>query len=229
MGLEMAHPLDNPAWAALTGPHAGLGTVHGLVRRYDSEIAPFAAMEELTPAGFADLVGSMTEAGVVLVTPGVLEPPETLDVVLTMVGMQMIAPRLNAADCGWPAEELGADDVPAILELVALTKPGPFARRTREMGRYVGFFDSERLVAMAGERMRLPGYTEVSAVCTHPDYRGRGFAGQLVSAIADGVLQRGEVPMLHVVGGNHAAIKLYEALGFAKRSDVQFTFLKRHG
>ncbi len=216
----MPNPLDNPAWAAPSGPHAALGTVHGLVRSYDPEIAPFAAMEAVGPEGFDDLASCITGAGAVIITPGDLGPPRTFDVVLAMVGMQMIMRRLNKVGGAASIAELGDADVPAMLELVALTRPGPFARRTHEMGRYIGVFDGERLAAMAGERMLLPGFTEVSAVCTHPDYRGRGLARLLVGAIADGVQQRGEVPILHVVGTNQAAIRTYEALGFARRSDA---------
>ncbi len=184
-------------------------------------------MEGFNQASFADLVACMSTSGALVVTPGRFEPPASLDIALAMVGMQMVAPRLNRVAGQMQPVELGASDVAAMLELVGLTKPGPFAPRTYEMGRYLGVFEGVRLIAMAGEKLRLPGFTEVSAVCTHPDYRGRGFAKVLVSAIADGVQQRGETPILHVVATNDAAIRTYESLGFAKRSDVQFTFLKR--
>jgi predicted GNAT family acetyltransferase len=122
---------------------------------------------------------------------------------------------------------LGPADLEEMIALVELTQPGPFARRTPEMGRYIGIRDGGRLVAMAGERMHLDGYTEVSAVCTHPDHRGRGYARMLVSEIGRGIVERGETPFLHVYATNAVAIATYEKLGFASNGLRRFTFLKR--
>jgi predicted GNAT family acetyltransferase len=106
---------------------------------------------------------------------------------------------------------------PEMLGLTALTKPGPFDKRTHELGRYVGIFREGKLVAMAGERLKVPGFTEVSAVCTHPEHAGRGYARVLMTEVMQGIWKRGEVPFLHVREDNAAAIKLYERLGFRKR------------
>ena len=109
--------------------------------------------------------------------------------------------------------------------MTSLTHPGPFFARTIEMGHYAGIFEDNRLVAMAGERLRLPGYTEISAVCTHPDFQGRGHAKALVSAIGQRIVDHGETPFLHV--RNTAAIVWYEKLGFDIRQAMVFTVVKR--
>jgi ribosomal protein S18 acetylase RimI-like enzyme len=116
-----------------------------------------------------------------------------------------------------PIVHLGIDDVDQMLALTGLTKPGPFGRRTHELGTYLGIRDGNRLVAMAGERLRLPGFTEVSAVCTHPDFVGRGYARTLVSAVVNGILGRGERPFLHVARENVRAARVYEGMGFTVR------------
>jgi predicted GNAT family acetyltransferase len=117
--------------------------------------------------------------------------------------------------------------VPEILDLVERTKPGPFAKRTIEMGRYLGIRREGRLIAMAGERLRPPGWTEVSAVCTDPDFRGQGLAARLTLAVAAGILERGELPFLHAAATNTNAIRLYEGLGFEIAHHVVFAAFKR--
>ena len=128
-----------------------------------------------------------------------------------------------------PGEVLGSKDAPEMLALAQLTRPGPFAIRTHELGRYIGIRKAGQLVAMAGERMRMPGLTEVSAVCTHPDHRGHGYAGELVLAMVTTIQQRGDIPFLHVAAENAPAIKIYEMLGFRTRRLMQFAIVKRAG
>jgi predicted GNAT family acetyltransferase len=123
--------------------------------------------------------------------------------------------------------DLTVADVPAIIELVTLTRPGPFSQRTIEMGHYIGVFDQDRLIAMTGERLRLDGFGELSAVCTHPDYQGRGLAKALVSVIGSEVVARGEVPFLQAYTSNAAAIATYTRLGFTPRRNLTFTTVKR--
>jgi ribosomal protein S18 acetylase RimI-like enzyme len=108
-----------------------------------------------------------------------------------------------------------------------LTKPGPFAQRTIVLGSYVGIRSGDQLVAMAGERMRFDGFTEISAVCTHPDHRGRGHAVLLVSALMRSILARGETPFLHIFSDNTSAAALYRKLGFTYRRSLTVTVLKR--
>jgi predicted GNAT family acetyltransferase len=117
-------------------------------------------------------------------------------------------------------------DVPAMVELAKLTEPGPFRNRTHELGTFFGIFEGSRLVSMAGQRMRVPGFVEVSAVCTHPDARGRGYARTLMSAVMELILQDGDTPFLHSFADNHAAIRVYEAIGFRLRRNFHLAVLK---
>ena len=223
----MAHLLDNPVWHALGGPQAGLGSESGRFRRYREEVAVFAGVAEPL-AGLEGIEALVPEGGSVgLVTAGPVTAPAALEVGFVAEVLQMVAERFAALPSEVPLQKLGQADVPAMLELVELTKPGPFAERTIEMGGYLGVFEGERLVAMGGERMRLAGFAEVSAVCTHPEFRGRGYASALVSAVGDGIVRRGEVPFLHVYPGNEPAIRAYERLGFAGRRLMHFTLLRR--
>ena len=134
----------------------------------------------------------------------------------------------DAATDGTPTlRRLTIDDVPDMMALVELTRPGPFGERTIEMGRYWGHGDTNgRLVAMAGERLHLEGWTEISAVCTHPDHRGRGLAATLSHHVATAILERGEQPFLHAAEGNDPALSVYRRLGFADRRMVEFALVE---
>ncbi len=222
-----SHPLDNPVWNALSGPQAALGVVSGRFRRYRDDVGLFAAVE--TPAdgieGLAEVIGAGAVQGVV--APHEVAAPSDTRLIEAAAVPQMVAARLEPVDSPAHIRTLRPGDVPAMLELVALTHPGPFLSRTIEMGRYVGIFENGRLAAMAGERMRVPGFTEVSAVCTHPDYQGRGYAKALVSSIARAIAERSETPFLHVRANNGGAIALYEKLGFSTRREMVFTVVQR--
>lgn len=121
--------------------------------------------------------------------------------------------------------ELGDPDAPEMLALATLTEPGPFFANTHRLGGFIGIREGSRLVAMAGERMKLPGYTEVSGVCTHPDFRGRGYAGRLMRIVAARIIAQGDRPFLHAYADNQGAIALYETLGFRPRSEMTVRFL----
>jgi len=220
----MSHPLDNMVWEALGGPQFRLGATDGIVRHYDPTIAMFAAVEDPWTADFATLPSGNTFGFVT--TEAVPFPPQ-IEVLREAVVTQMIAehPRLAT-----PRDDLVAltdDDVPQMMALVELTKPGPFAPRTNKMGKYWGIVEGGELVAMAGDRLRLPGFGEVSAVCTHPDHRGKGYARELISKVAAGVVARGETPFLQSYPDNVAAIGLYESLGFTERRMLTFTVVRR--
>jgi predicted GNAT family acetyltransferase len=120
-------------------------------------------------------------------------------------------------------------DIPAMIELATLTEPGPFARRTIELGLFLGIFDSGRLLAMAGQRLHLPQFVEVSAVCSHPNARGRGYARTLMLAVMEDIRKRGKTPFLHVRAGNLRAITVYKSLGFTLRRKVHLAVLKNDG
>jgi predicted GNAT family acetyltransferase len=125
------------------------------------------------------------------------------------------------------AVNLTETDVPEMLDLVALAEPGPFLARTIETGNYLGLRRDGKLVAMAGERLHLPGFCEISAVCTHPAYRGRGYASALTTMVAQAILDRGELPFLHTAATNDVARKLYMKLGFRLRKEINLAILKR--
>jgi GNAT superfamily N-acetyltransferase len=225
----MGHVLDNPVWGALTGTHAGLAQRHGRAARYQADVAPFAAVEDnADPACWADLAELIGPGGVaVLPLIDVDAPPAGWEVLNRIVGVQMLAPPVAgpAELDGKPVDAvpLGPADLPGMLDLVARTEPGPYARRTPELGAYHGVHRGGSLVAMAGERVRPDGWTEVSAVCTDPLYRGQGLASALVRLVMAGIRARGEIPFLHATATNTNAIRLYEHLGFTHRVRPVFT------
>jgi predicted GNAT family acetyltransferase len=223
-----SHPLDNMIWNALAGPqaHLGLGTYRA--RRFIPEIAIFAAVPdpEHSLEGLAELLPQGALCGLVTAAPVAIAPE--FELVRSADVVQMTAERFApASTAGLEFVTLGPANVPAMVELVELTRPGPFGPRTLEMGHYLGLFEGDRLVAMTGERLHLAGFGEVSAVCTHPDHRGRGLAKALVSAIGSEVVARGEVPFLQAYPDNAAAIATYERLGFTYRTTLVFTQLRR--
>jgi ribosomal protein S18 acetylase RimI-like enzyme len=222
--IDAGHPLDNPAWHALTSHHTHLADGDGPARRYQPDVSFYWAVDRLDPEAWAALAA--LGSGVALARPEPVDPPDGWTVGRTIIGHQMVLGRRATPTWDEPAfRVLTAADVPAMLDLVALTKPGPFFPRTIELGRYIGVEEGGRLVAMAGERLRLPGFTEISAVCSHPDVRGRGLAAALTDAVATEIVGRGETPVLHVAEGNDSAIRLYGRLGFERRTDIRFTGL----
>ncbi|GGS06856.1 hypothetical protein Snoj_46720 [Streptomyces nojiriensis] len=215
--------LDNPVWAALTGPHrefAEFGPA-GLAARYTLDTSPFSALADpQDPRAWADLAALAGPGQEVWVT-GLLTPPPGWQTLVTVPGVQLDG-RAVRAGAAPEAVPLGLADVPEMLELVGLTKPGPFLDRTVELGTYLGIRHEGRLVAMAGERMRPAGWSEISAVCTHPDHRGRGLAARLIRAVAAEVRERGERPFLHAAAANTGAVRLYESMGFTLRRSPLF-------
>ena len=223
---SMASPLDNPTWAALTGPHAHFAERHGQALRYPVDVAPFLALpDDHTPAVWDDVAALAGPGETVVISATSAAPPADWEVLDRISGVQLV-------DAGIPAAEepeavrLGPADVPEMLDLVARTQPGPFRKRTVELGTYLGIRRCGRLVAMAGERLHLPGWTEISAVCTDPGYRGEGLATRLVLAVAAGIRARGETPFLHAAATNTPAIRLYLALGFELRREPQFVSVR---
>jgi len=226
--LSEADRLDNPIWHALTGPHRHLGLAAGPVRRYQPDYAPFAAFEDPSVGPMSALLEATPPgAGAVMFTDQAVAAPSGIEIVMAGLLPQMVARRPMPARDETALMPLGLSDVPEMLDLVALTQPGPFARRTVEMGRYLGLRIDGQLAAMAGERLRLDGYTEVSAVCTHPAHRRKGYAALVVSAVSRAIMARGDTPFLHVRPENVAAIATYEALGFETRRSIHLSVLQR--
>ncbi len=214
-------PLDNPVWHALTGPHAQFSEGTGLALRYQAHVSVFAALpDEVGPdawTALADLVGPGATA--VLFRPAPLTLPDDWDISVRMNSLQMVSTEtIGEPDRTGELLTLGAADVTEMLALVERTRPGPFAHRTIELGTYLGRRNAAgELVAMTGERLHPPGYTELSAVCTDPEARKQGLATRLVRAVAAGIEARAETPILHVLAENHNAIRVYESLGFTTR------------
>jgi ribosomal protein S18 acetylase RimI-like enzyme len=218
-------PLDNPIWHALTGPQSVFAEGTGLALRYEPDVAVFAALpDDAGPDAWDALRDLVGPGGAAILARPELEAPPGWDAKFRLGGFQMIAPPAFG-DRAEPDRflRLGLDDVPEMLALVARTKPGPFAKRTIELGPYLGLRNADGdLVAMAGTRMRMGGYAEISAVCTDESLRGRGIATAIMEVVATELRANGEQPMLHVAEDNTTAIRLYANLGFTQRS--QFTF-----
>jgi len=222
------HPLDRPIWNALTTRQQTLAEGGALARRYPPAIAPFAAMADMSAQSFAALGALMTGSDVVvLFTPDPVNAPAELKVLLAETGEQMIGTPAESSIGGAEIITLGAEDAAAMVELTKLTNPGPFTLRTQELGTFLGIRIDGQLVAMAGERMKPVNYTEITAVCVHPNHRGRGYAQLLLGAVAKGITARGEIPVLHVFSHNHSAIALYRRQGMEIRRRLHVTVLQR--
>jgi ribosomal protein S18 acetylase RimI-like enzyme len=214
--------LDNPVWHALTTQHAGLALTADGAARYPESIVPFAGVGEPTPRA-ADQLTSLIEdeesvfvVGLAPATP----PGWTLDPKKPV--LQMICNARPPEVPGPPVRTMTAAEAPDMVALTDLVFPGFFRERTLDMGAYVGIYDGNRLAAMAGERMRLDGYQELSAVCTHPAYTGRGYAQRLLSILSSSAFDRGFTPFLHVYEDNARAIGVYRKSGFVDRAVLPF-------
>ncbi len=194
----------------------------GAALRYPADVAPFVALpDEPAVADWADLATLVRPGGVASTAGVAAEPPPGWDVLMRIDGVQLVDDHVAAAH-DTEAIPLGPADVPEMADLVARTRPGPFLRRTVEFGGYLGIRRGGVLVAMAGERLRPPGWTEISAVCTDGGFRGQGLATRLILAVAAAIRDRGDTPFLHASADNHSAIRLYESLGFRLRRPAIF-------
>ncbi len=227
-GADLESVLDRPIWMALTTQHRRLGRVLETAGRFFADVSPFAATCDDTDESLADLSRLVADGAdsVALMQVGEIAAPTSLRRTSEALGVQMVLRRAIERPAVGDVSRLGQVDVAEMLTLTQLTQPGPFAARTYEFGTYWGVRREGRLIAMAGERLRQPGFTEVSAVCVHPEHRGYGYAACLTSLVAAGIQARGETPYLHTFADNTAAIRLYEKLGFQLRSEVQIARLE---
>jgi predicted GNAT family acetyltransferase len=222
------HPLDHPVWHALISSQRALAEGGAQARRYPPAIAPFAAMADNSPESFAALGALMSMSDqAVLFTPDPVAAPSEFKILLATTGEQMIGPCAETSHHAAEIVTLGVDDVPAMTQLTNLTKPGPFTPRSHELGTFLGIRIDGVLVAMAGERMKPANHTEITAVCVHPAYRGRGYAQILLAAVSRQISTRGEIPFLHVFSDNERAIALYRRQGMAIRRRLCVTVLGR--
>lgn len=222
-------PLENPFWSALSTHHANLAIADELARRYPADIAPFAGVVTSDARAVAQLE-RLVSAGESLYLLGLvpeLGPAWTVQRRSSLPQMVCAEPIEVRPGPDWV--ELNDAHRADMLALTALVFPGFFRARTLLMGRYIGIYDGGRLVAMAGERLRVDGYQEISAVCTHPDYAGRGYAQRLVTEVSNAARARGFTPFLHVYRENERAVSVYERLGFAVRKELPLWHVTREG
>jgi predicted GNAT family acetyltransferase len=215
------HPLDNVIWQALTTRQQPFAESVAHARRFIREVSPLAAFEEDGPHGYAALRELCAVGDTVRVfIDNPYEPQPGWHHLGGAPLLQMVCDNgMNPAptDRSVGLVELGDANSAEMIALTSLTKPGPFASRTHEFGKYLGIRVDGKLIAMAGERLKVPGHTEVSAVCTHPEHTGRGYAAILMSEIMKGIHERGETPFLHVRADNARAIAIYKRLRFRER------------
>ncbi|MFC7959961.1 GNAT family N-acetyltransferase [Rhodococcoides kroppenstedtii] len=224
--VTAVHPLDDPVRSSLAGAHAPFARWVGRVARYDPEVSGFVGHPpQLDEQDWADLAVLLGPGEEVALRGGPHTPPPGWAVPSTIGLVQFDGTGLEVAPDP-DALVLGPADVPEMLDLVERTRPGPFRVRTLEMGAYLGLRDGGRLIAMAGERLHPRGWTEISAVCTDPDFRGLGLATRLIRAVGHGIRARGDVPFLHTSAANHSAIRLYDTLGFHLRQRSTLTLVR---
>ena len=223
------HPLDNVMWSALTTSQRDWSRGNALARRFHPDFARFAGMPAVSAANLRALAADMAFDEVVAVSEATdFDPGPLFDVDDRKNLVQMVGPATGEVRAPQRFRPLGPADIPQMTALVQLTAPGPWFDRTPELGRFVGFEADGRLVAMVGERLRVPGHTEISAVCCHPGWRGQGLPADLMRLVSQGIGARAEIAFLHVLAENASAIALYDKLGFRRRLQKRLTILRRN-
>ncbi len=222
-----SHLLDRPIWSALETRQAAFGSGKGIARRFPVDVSPFVAARDGSAEAVAELVKLIPDADDVSFLE--VAPPKAP---AGIMGTEAACFQMTAAKFARLARDVGAHplaeaDAAEMLELALLTRPGPFRKRTHTLGRFIGVRENGRLVAMAGERLCVPGYREISAVCTHPDWQGRGLGGALLQQVGERILREGDTPFLHTYTHNAPAVALYTKLGFGVRSEIVHAVWKR--
>ena len=224
----MKHILDRPVWSALTTRHAGLAEGGSLARRYDPSITPFAAARDDGKKCLEALGGLARRDEILLLAQAdEIALPHGYSPVTATSAVQMVSARPLEKVADERVERLSDADAADMLALAQLTRPGPFSLKAQSLGEFFGIKENGALVAMAGERMKQEGWTELSGVCTHPHVRGRGLARLLSLFVAGRIVERGELPYLHAYATNTAAIALYESIGFELRCMMNVALIRR--
>jgi ribosomal protein S18 acetylase RimI-like enzyme len=223
----VSHVLEKPIWSALETRQAPFCSGEGIARRFPVDVSPFVAARNGSAEAVAALVGLIPDGDDVSFLEAA--PPKAPAGVAgtEVMCFQMTVTKFArvARDVG--AQALGEADAADMLELALLTRPGPFRKRTHTLGRFIGVREGGKLIAMAGERLCVPGYREISAVCTHPDWQGRGLGGALLQQVGERMLREGDTPFLHTYTHNAPAVALYTKLGFGLRSEIVHAVWKR--
>jgi RimJ/RimL family protein N-acetyltransferase len=219
--------LSNPVYHSLLYNDRHLGSGTQKVKYFDAAVSPFAGFETGYEQGFQELYDLLPPGrNILYATPHLLVPPEAWQLVVAVEGLQFLyEENTSLPQPHFQPTLLEQQHVAQMMELAALTKPGPFGPRTIEFGHYYGVFEKGRLVAMTGQRLHVQNYTEISAVCTHPDYLGKGYASALVQHQVNLILSHQQIPFLHVRADNSRAIAVYERLGFTMQGPMNFYFL----
>ncbi len=228
--MESLTVLDNPIWHALNTEQVDFAMVGTLARRFPIEIGPFAGLAAQSQAAYDDLavLSSRDEATVLFLDqPPIQATGWQLEVSDQLTQMIYEGSPHSVDNTEWIA--LTDADVPDMLALTHLTRPGPFRQKTRQLGTYYGIREAGQLVAMAGERLKTSSYTEVSAVCTHPDFQGKGYAQRLMQGVIRRIVAEGRVPFLHSRSNNAQAIHVYEKLGFKVRRLIYLGVYRKLG
>ena len=222
--------IHNPVYGGLTSgdQHLSFGT--DTVKFFDPSVSPFAGFEESYAHGFEELYTLLPPGRIILyATPRNLTEAAGWQLLHAIKGLQFMYESNDEGRPHFQPVPLQEEHVPQMVELTTLTNPGPFGPRTIDFGNYFGVFENEKLVAMTGQRLHVQQFTEISAVCTHPDYLGRGYASALVSHQVGLIQQEGQKPFLHVREDNQRAIQMYERLGFVVSGNMNFYVMKRDG
>jgi ribosomal protein S18 acetylase RimI-like enzyme len=225
----MKHLLDNPVWNALNSGNKELSNGNDQAKYFDPEVSPFLGLPESTPANFQHLnYVTPIDGPFGFITPVDVELPKPWKAVRHIKVLQMVCEH-PLRDAWGEAEivSMNLQHVPAMLALTKLTNPGPFLQRTIEMGHYQGIFSGKELIAMAGQRLHPAPYAEISAVCTHPDHLGNGYAARLILSQVNRIRAAAGIPFLHVLTGNKRAIDLYTSLGFVSRKEMSIYIIQK--
>ncbi len=225
----MNESLQNPVFNALLSGDKDLSFGNAEVKFFDEAVSPFAGFDESNMKGFRELYEVLPPGRRILyATPTSITQPAGWQLQHDIKGLQFVYEGVGEIKNDFakvlPLGEMHTDQM---IALAALTKPGPFGKRTIDFGSYFGIFDHEKLVAMTGQRLHVKNFTEISAVCTHPDFTGKGYARTLMLHQLDIILQQGQKPFLHVREDNDRAIALYQWLGFSISRKMNFYFMKR--
>lgn len=225
----MNHPLDNPAWNALLSGNKHFSKGNEQIKFFDSEVAPFVGFADYSPDKsnllYHLIPGQRTLA---IISPKEIAISNQWIITEHMKVLQMVHNRAALpATAGVNLIPLKKQHVPAMIALTGMTHPGPFLERTIEFGNYYGIFNKNKLVAMAGQRLHVNEYIEISAVCTHPDYLGKGYASKLITDQIQRIKSAANIPFLHVKDDNAKAITLYQKLGFEARQQLDIYIIEK--
>ncbi len=224
----MPHVLDRPVWSALAGRHAAFAEGNHLARRYRPDVIPFAASRDANADSLAALAAlPRPDEMMVLIEANRLALPPGFVPLVEAPGVQMVLARTPEPVADERIERLTEADAAEMLALAKLTEPGPFTLKAQALGAFFGIRSDGRIAAMAGERMHVDDYAELSGVCSHPDFRGRGLARVLSVFVTHQILARGETPFLHAWAGNTPAIRLYEQIGYELRSAMNVAAIRK--